>query len=169
MTNQSNLIVLFFAELSTMYRTMETRNYLTAEAAIEDVKNKYTTTVDFFSKIISMFLSFRKLKAFIWDSPRLEYEAAQNCELVTAGELFGRSSYGIALRKKDAWVNPLSHAILSLHERGFMESLDNKWIFLNGYVNRELSRLTMIYVFQRTTMFRSIVITCYIGCEKYAG
>ena len=44
---------------------------------------------------------FRQLNAFIWDSPRLEYEANQVCELVTAGELFGRSSYGIALRKKD--------------------------------------------------------------------
>ncbi len=69
------------------------------------------------------------MKAFIWDSPRLEFEAAQDCDLVTAGELFGRSSYGIALRKKDAWINPLSHAILSFHEKGFMETLDNDWIF----------------------------------------
>ena len=75
----------------------------------------------------------RKLKAFIWDSPRLEYEAAQNCELVTAGELFGRSSYGIALRKKDAWIGPLSNAILSFHEKGFMETLDTRWIFSNQY------------------------------------
>lgn len=76
----------------------------------------------------------RRLQAFIWDSPRLEYEAAQDCDLVTAGELFGRSSYGIALRKKDAWVNPLSHAILSFHEKGFMETLDNRWIFSKGYI-----------------------------------
>ncbi|CAF4223356.1 unnamed protein product, partial [Rotaria magnacalcarata] len=72
-----------------MYRTMESKNYLTAEDAITDLRDG-------------------KLKAFIWDSPRLEYEAAQDCDLVTAGELFGRSSYGIALRKKDAWINPLS-------------------------------------------------------------
>lgn len=36
--------------------------------------------------------------AFIWDSSRLEYEAAKDCELVTAGELFGRSGYGIGLQ-----------------------------------------------------------------------
>ncbi|CAF3742483.1 unnamed protein product [Rotaria magnacalcarata] len=100
-------------ELSTMYRTMESKNYLTAEDAITDLRDG-------------------KLKAFIWDSPRLEYEAAQDCDLVTAGELFGRSSYGIALRKKDAWINPLSHTILSFHEKGFMETLDNAWIFSKG-------------------------------------
>ncbi|CAF3093180.1 unnamed protein product [Rotaria socialis] len=100
-------------ELSTMYRTMESKNYLTAEDAITDLRDG-------------------KLKAFIWDSPRLEYEAAQDCDLVTAGELFGRSSYGIALRKKDAWINPLSHTILSFHEKGFMETLDNQWIFSKG-------------------------------------
>lgn len=37
--------------------------------------------------------------AFIWDSSRLEFEAAQDCELVTAGELFGRSGYGVGLQK----------------------------------------------------------------------
>ncbi|CAF1374204.1 unnamed protein product, partial [Rotaria sordida] len=100
-------------EFSTMYRTMESKNYLTAEDAIQDLIDEH-------------------LKAFIWDSPRLEYEAAQDCDLVTAGELFGRSSYGIALRKKDAWINPLSHAILSFHEKGFMEKLDNEWIFSKG-------------------------------------
>ncbi|CAF4501442.1 unnamed protein product [Rotaria sp. Silwood1] len=100
-------------ELSTMYRTMESKNYLTAEDAIADLRRG-------------------NLTAFIWDSPRLEYEAAQDCDLVTAGELFGRSSYGIALRKKDAWISPLSHAILSFHEKGFMETLDNEWIFSKG-------------------------------------
>lgn len=72
---------------------------------------------------------FRKLNAFIWDSARLEYEASLDCDLITAGELFGRSSYAIALRKNDPWINPLSHQILSFHERGFMEHLDNEWIF----------------------------------------
>jgi ionotropic glutamate receptor NMDA 1 len=79
---------------------------------------------------------FRDLNAFIWDSPRLEYEAALDCDLVTAGELFGRSSYGIALRKKDPWVNPLSHVILSFHEKGFMELLDNRWIFSQQLNNK---------------------------------
>lgn len=71
---------------------------------------------------------FRKLKAFIWDSSRLEYEAAQDCELVTAGELFGRSGYGIGLKKNSPWADRVTLAILEFHESGYMEELDNKWI-----------------------------------------
>ncbi|GAB6030252.1 Glutamate [NMDA] receptor subunit 1 [Chamberlinius hualienensis] len=96
-------------ELSNMYRTMEGNNYNTAEEAIAAVK-------------------IGKLKAFIWDSSRLEYEAAQDCELVTAGELFGRSGYGIALQKNSPWSDQVTLSILHFHESGFMEELDNKWI-----------------------------------------
>ncbi|XP_017775694.1 PREDICTED: glutamate [NMDA] receptor subunit 1 isoform X2 [Nicrophorus vespilloides] len=96
-------------ELSNMYRTMESNNYATAEEAITDVKHG-------------------KLMAFIWDSSRLEFEAAQDCELVTAGELFGRSGYGIGLQKSSPWSDDVTLAILDFHESGFMESLDNKWI-----------------------------------------
>ena len=39
------------------------------------------------------------MKAFIWDSSRLEYEAANDCELSISGEHFGRSGYAIGLRK----------------------------------------------------------------------
>ena len=48
-------------------------------------------------KLYSFF--FRTLKAFIWDSSRLEYEAARSCDLITAGDLFGRSGYGVGLQK----------------------------------------------------------------------
>ena len=41
----------------------------------------------------------RELKAFIWDSPVLYYEASVNCDLTTAGELFGRSGYGVGMPK----------------------------------------------------------------------
>ena len=58
----------------------------------------------------------RKLQAFIWDSSRLDYEAAQNCDLVTAGELFGRSGYGIGLQKNSPWTQEISLQILALHE-----------------------------------------------------
>uniref|UniRef100_A0A1B1FKH6 Glutamate [NMDA] receptor subunit 1 n=1 Tax=Phyllotreta striolata TaxID=444603 RepID=A0A1B1FKH6_PHYSR len=101
-------------ELSNMYRTMEANNYDTAEAAIKDVKEG-------------------KLMAFIWDSSRLEFEAAQDCELVTAGELFGRSGYGIGLQKGSPWSDDVTLAILDFHESGFMESLDNKWILQGNY------------------------------------
>ncbi|XP_065173627.1 glutamate [NMDA] receptor subunit 1 [Atheta coriaria] len=103
-------------ELSNMYRTMESNNYLTAEDAIQDVKNG-------------------KLMAFIWDSSRLEFEAAQDCELVTAGELFGRSGYGIGLQKGSPWSDEVTLAILDFHESGFMESLENKWI-LQGNIQQ---------------------------------
>ncbi|PSN38317.1 Glutamate [NMDA] receptor subunit 1, partial [Blattella germanica] len=85
-------------ELSNMYRTMETNNYDTAEEAIQDVKNG-------------------KLMAFIWDSSRLEYEAALDCELVTSGELFGRSGYGIGLQKGSPWADAITIAILDFHEK----------------------------------------------------
>lgn len=58
----------------------------------------------------------RKLMAFIWDSSRLEFEAAQDCELVTAGELFGRSGYGIGLQKGSPWTDSVTLAILDFHE-----------------------------------------------------
>ncbi|XP_050390571.1 glutamate receptor ionotropic, NMDA 1 isoform X1 [Patella vulgata] len=96
-------------ELSTMYRTMENKNYPTAEEAIEEIRKE-------------------DLQAFIWDSPRLEFEAARDCNLVTAGELFGRSGLGIGLQKNSPWTQEVSLAVLKLHEKGFMEKLDNEWI-----------------------------------------
>ncbi|XP_060065200.1 glutamate receptor ionotropic, NMDA 1-like isoform X2 [Ylistrum balloti] len=111
-TVKNSAVEMYFkrqVELSTMYRQMETRNYRTAEDAINEVKKG-------------------ELQAFIWDSSRLEYEAAKDCELITAGELFGRSGLGIGLRKKSPWTHDISMAILKLHERGRMEELDNKWI-----------------------------------------
>ncbi|XP_076627931.1 glutamate ionotropic receptor NMDA type subunit 1 isoform X1 [Colletes latitarsis] len=103
-------------ELSNMYRTMEANNYDTAEEAIRDIK-------------------IGKLMAFIWDSSRLEFEAAQDCELVTAGELFGRSGYGIGLQKGSLWADAVTLAILDFHESGFMEDLDKHWI-LQGNIQQ---------------------------------
>lgn len=59
---------------------------------------------------------FSKLMAFIWDSSRLEFEAAQDCELVTAGELFGRSGYGVGLQRGSPWADAVTLAILDFHE-----------------------------------------------------
>ncbi|KAG7309308.1 hypothetical protein JYU34_005250 [Plutella xylostella] len=110
-------------ELSNMYRTMEANNYDSAEKAIEDVKQG-------------------KLMAFIWDSSRLEFEAAQDCELVTAGELFGRSGYGIGLQKGSPWADLVTLAILDFHESGVMETLDNQWILRNNMLNCEENEKT---------------------------
>ena len=78
----------------------------------------------------------RKLKAFIWDSSRLEFEAAKDCELVTARELFGRSGYGIGLRKGSHWTDPVTLAVLDSHERKlrsrfFFVSVHGAFFFLS--------------------------------------
>ena len=62
---------------------------------------------------------FRKLKAFIWDSSRLEFEAARDCNLITAGDLFGRSGYGVGLQKGSPWSDKVTLAILDFHESEF--------------------------------------------------
>ncbi|VDN14039.1 unnamed protein product [Dibothriocephalus latus] len=57
------------------------------------------------------------MKAFIWDSARLNYEASHDCELVTAGEVFGRTGYALAMKPGNPWLYELSQAVLSFHER----------------------------------------------------
>ena len=60
---------------------------------------------------------YRELKAFIWDSPVLFYEASEDCTLTTAGDLFGRSGYGIGMPK----VCILNHSrICSFKVFGFL-------------------------------------------------
>lgn len=71
----------------------------------------------------------RKLMAFIWDSSRLEFEAAQDCELVTAGELFGRSGYGIGLQKGSPWADQVTLTILDFHESKTNINLDSRLNF----------------------------------------
>ena len=71
-----------------------------------------------------------ELDAFIWDSSRLEYEAGQHCDLTTAFEQFGRSGYGIGLPKNSFWAERVNQEVLAMHESGFMEELDQKWILL---------------------------------------
>lgn len=96
-------------ELSSMYTFMEKYNVKTAKEAIQKVKNE-------------------ELKAFIWDSPVLFYEASEDCTLTTAGELFGRSGYGIGMPKGSPWSDNISLAILNFHESGVMEELETTWI-----------------------------------------
>lgn len=57
-------------------------------------------------------LPLSKLHAFIWDSAVLEFEASQKCDLVTTGELFFRSGFGIGMRKDSPWKQNVSLAIL---------------------------------------------------------
>lgn len=50
--------------------------------------------------------------------------------MITAGDLFGRSGYGVGLQKGSPWADKVTLAILDFHESGTMEDLDNKWILL---------------------------------------
>lgn len=68
--------------------------------------------------------------AFIWDSSRLEFEAAQDCQLVTAGELFGRSGYGVGLQKGSPWSESVTLSILDFHES--TEICYNKYYKINS-------------------------------------
>jgi hypothetical protein len=61
-------------------------------------------------------IPFSSISAFVWDSIRLEFEAANNCVLRTRGALFGRSAYGIGLQKGSPWTPHISQAILRLSE-----------------------------------------------------
>ncbi|CAD6195731.1 unnamed protein product [Caenorhabditis auriculariae] len=100
-------------ELSTMFRKMETHNVRKASDAVSALLNG-------------------SLDAFIWDSTRLEFEAARHCELRTRGSLFGRSAYGIGLQKNSPWTPHITAAILRMTESGVMETLDKKWIDNSG-------------------------------------
>ncbi|CAG2120337.1 unnamed protein product, partial [Medioppia subpectinata] len=111
-TVKGSAVDMFFrsqVHLFNAYRTMEETNKQSPEEAIAAIKKGY-------------------LNAFIWDSPRLEYEAAKDCDLVISGELFGRSGYGIGLQKNSFWTEKVTLALLQMHESGSMEALDNKWI-----------------------------------------
>ena len=40
----------------------------------------------------------------------------RDCDLITAGELFGRSGYGVGLQKGSPWADKVTLAILDYHE-----------------------------------------------------
>ncbi|RWS30727.1 hypothetical protein B4U80_08658 [Leptotrombidium deliense] len=86
-------------ELQTMYKHMQKRNFMSVEDAVEALRQA-----------------------------RLEFEAAHDCDLITAAEQFGRSGYGVGLQKNSFWLEKINHAILSMHESGFVTDLDNNWI-----------------------------------------
>ncbi|XP_045112784.1 glutamate [NMDA] receptor subunit 1-like isoform X2 [Portunus trituberculatus] len=115
-TVRGSAVDMFFrrkTEWANMYRVMEAHDYRTVDEAVQAVRDG-------------------RLQAFIWESSRLEYEASMDCNLVTVGELFGRSGYGIGLKKESPWSEKITLDILDLHERGYMEDLDKKWIWNEG-------------------------------------
>lgn len=76
--------------------------------------------------------------AFIWDSSRLEFEAAQDCQLVTAGELFGRSGYGVGLQKGSPWSESVTLSILDFHESKTMTATTDNQVGVTEFVRRRV-------------------------------
>nr|XP_045583308.1 glutamate [NMDA] receptor subunit 1-like [Procambarus clarkii] len=117
-TVRGSAVDMFFrrkTEWSNMYRVMEAHNYPSVDLALHALRQG-------------------SLQAFIWESSRLEYEASRDCSLVTVGELFGRSGYGVGLQKGSPWADKITLDILDLHERGYMEDLDKVWIWNDGEI-----------------------------------
>ena len=46
----------------------------------------------------------------------IRYVFFRDCDLITAGELFGRSGYGVGLQKGSPWADQVTLAILDFHE-----------------------------------------------------
>ena len=108
-----------------MYRMMKSRNYERAHDAIEAVKNECEGTIStWFDENFC-----RKLQAFIWDSTKLEFEAAKDCSLRISGNMFGHSVYALGLKKNSPWTKPFSYAILELIESTFVLSTLFSFLF----------------------------------------
>ncbi|XP_052281540.1 glutamate receptor ionotropic, kainate 2-like isoform X2 [Dreissena polymorpha] len=65
--------------------------------------------------------------AFIWDSPTVRHETANNCDLMEIGSPFDLKGYGIASQKDSLYSEKLSMAVLSLNDNGILYRLEGKW------------------------------------------
>lgn len=101
-----------------------------------------------------------------WDSPRLEYEAAHDCNLIISGETFARSGYGLGLQKHSFWSERVTLQVLDMHESGLMEALDNKWILKNS----EKTCNTRVDEFQNTLGLETMSdVFLLVGAGMVAG
>lgn len=64
--------------------------------------------------------------AFIWDSPTVRHETANNCDLMEIGTPFDLKGYGIATQKGSVYSEKLSMAILALNDNGILYRLEGK-------------------------------------------
>ena len=64
--------------------------------------------------------------AFIWDSPTVRHETANNCGLMEIGTPFDLKGYGIATQKNAFYSERLSLAVLELHDNGMLYKLEGK-------------------------------------------
>ncbi|WP_448604245.1 transporter substrate-binding domain-containing protein [Thermoleptolyngbya sp.] len=65
--------------------------------------------------------------AIVIDRPVAEYLAAQEPDLIMAGDRLSREQYGIALREGDDLREAINRALLTLQEKEYFEFLCRKW------------------------------------------
>ena len=114
--NNSEVEEFFSTSNITTYRsalpTIRNNLYPNAEVAVDEVCESKGTF------------------AFIWDSIVIEsfIREGKSCGLCTAGSLFDRKGYGLALPLNSSYTNDFTIAILKLRESQFLLTQRNKWI-----------------------------------------
>ncbi|XP_052795001.1 glutamate receptor ionotropic, kainate 3-like isoform X2 [Mya arenaria] len=100
--------------------------------------------------------------AFIWDSPTVRHETANNCDLMEIGTPFDLKGYGIATQKHSIYSEELSMAILALNDNGILYRLEGKWWRRpNCPDHRSNAKSKAIEIEVASGMF--IVLLCGIG------
>ena len=102
-------------------------NITTYRSALPTIKDNLYPSVD--AAVDKVCESEGKF-AFIWDSIVIESLIAQEeaCDLCSAGSLFDRKGYGLALPLNSNYTNDFTIAILKLRESQKLLQLRNKWI-----------------------------------------
>lgn len=65
-------------------------------------------------------------RCFVWDSAPVSYVVAQNCQLVELGVVADARRYGLGVPQGAPYRDQLNMAILTLMERGKIQTLQNK-------------------------------------------
>lgn len=65
--------------------------------------------------------------AFIWDSPTIQHEISNDCDLMEIGAPFDNKGYGFAFQKQAPYSERLSWALLKLNDAGILYRLTRKW------------------------------------------
>ncbi|CAH1273431.1 GRIN2A [Branchiostoma lanceolatum] len=94
-----------------MYSYMQKFNTRSAKEAVEALKK-------------------RELDSFIYDAVVLEYLAGKDdgCNLVTVGNVFASTGYGVAFPKGSQWKSTIDLLILSYNDNGYLDMFKSQWV-----------------------------------------
>ncbi|KAI8506403.1 Glutamate receptor ionotropic, NMDA 2B [Branchiostoma belcheri] len=94
-----------------MYSYMQKFNTKSAREAVEALKK-------------------RELDSFIYDAVVLEYLAGKDdgCNLVTVGNVFASTGYGVAFPKGSQWKSTIDLLILSYNDNGYLDMFKSQWV-----------------------------------------